>query len=74
MALSAEEELVVREWSPLTHLFQKLPTRHQGFFSSDLKLTCMDAISELIAMGTNLGIVYVYNRKTHNMERLKCEV
>lgn len=73
MALSAEEELVVREWSPLTHLFQKLPTRHQGFFSSDLKLTCMDAISELIAMGTNLGIVYVYNRKTHNMERLKCE-
>lgn len=65
----------LREWSPLSDLFNLLPTKSQsGLFYYDVKLTCVDVLPEFLALGTNLGIVYWYDRKNQNLQRLRCEV
>ncbi|CAH0546365.1 unnamed protein product [Brassicogethes aeneus] len=67
-------ENVLREWAPLTDLFQKLPIKSKiGLFSQEIKITCLDVLPEFLALGTNLGIVYWYDRKRKNLERLRCE-
>lgn len=33
----------------------------------------MDAVSDYIALGTNVGLVYWYDRKKGNIQRLRCE-
>lgn len=66
---------ILREWAPLTDLFSKLPTKTQiGIFSQEIKLTCVDFVPEFIALGTNVGIVYWYDRKKKDLQRLRCEV
>lgn len=75
MAELNSEEHSLKEWAPLSDLFSKLPSRVQnGFFSHDVKLTCIDVLSEFIALGTSVGIVYWYDRKKKDMQRLRCEV
>lgn len=70
-----DSENTLREWAPLTDLFNRLPSKSQsGLFYHDVKLTCVDVLSEFIALGTNLGIVYWYDRKSKNLQRLRCEV
>lgn len=65
----------LREWEPLTSLFSQLPTRAQhGIFSFDIKLTCVDILPEHIALGTNFGLVYWYDRKKKDIQKLRCEV
>lgn len=69
------EEGFVREWTPCSHILSLIPPRIQnGLFSSELCLTCVDAVSEYIALGTNVGLVYWYDRKKGNIQRLRCEV
>uniref|UniRef100_A0A6P7GHJ9 WD repeat-containing protein CG11141 n=1 Tax=Diabrotica virgifera virgifera TaxID=50390 RepID=A0A6P7GHJ9_DIAVI len=64
----------LREWAPLTELFAKLPTKHQnGIFYQEIKLTCVDVLPEFIALGTNSGIVYWFDRNKKDMQRLRCE-
>lgn len=63
----------LREWEPLTDLLNKLPTKTQRIFSQDVKLTCIDALPEFLALGTNVGIVYWYDRKGKTLQRLRCE-
>ncbi|XP_072399900.1 WD repeat-containing protein CG11141 [Diabrotica undecimpunctata] len=64
----------LREWAPLTELFAKLPTKHQnGIFYQEIKLTCIDVLPEFIALGTNSGIVYWFDRNKKDMQRLRCE-
>ncbi|CAH2089876.1 unnamed protein product [Euphydryas editha] len=71
---SGAEEGFVREWTPCTHILNLIPPRIQtGLFSSELCLTCVDAVSEYIALGTNVGLVYWYDRKKGNIQRLRCE-
>ncbi|KAL0820111.1 hypothetical protein ABMA28_006051 [Loxostege sticticalis] len=68
------EEGFVREWTPCSHILSLIPPRIQnGLFSSELCLTCVDAVSEYIALGTNVGLVYWYDRKKGNIQRLRCE-
>lgn len=75
MAVSPNTSNVLREWSPLTDLFSKLPTRTQnGIFNQEVQLTCVDVLPEFIALGTNVGVVYWYNRKKKDLQRLRCEV
>lgn len=75
MAISASSINILREWAPLTDLFSKLPTRIQnGIFNQEVQLTCVDVLPEFIALGTNVGVVYWYNRKKNDLERLRCEV
>lgn len=69
------EEGFIREWMPCSHILNLIPPRIQtGIFSSELCLTCVDAVSEYIALGTNVGLVYWYDRKKGNIQRLRCEV
>ncbi|XP_046970058.1 WD repeat-containing protein CG11141 [Vanessa cardui] len=71
---SGAEEGFVREWTPCSHILNLIPPRIQtGLFSSELCLTCVDAVSEYIALGTNVGLVYWYDRKKGNIQRLRCE-
>ncbi|XP_072942692.1 WD repeat-containing protein CG11141 [Epargyreus clarus] len=71
---SGAEEGFVREWTPCSHILNLIPPRIQtGIFSSELCLTCVDAVSEYIALGTNVGLVYWYDRKKGNIQRLRCE-
>ncbi|KAK9751564.1 hypothetical protein QE152_g4917 [Popillia japonica] len=74
MAISATTSRILREWAPLTDLFNKLPTRIQnGIFNQEVQLTCVDVLPEFIALGTNVGVVYWYNRKKKDLQRLRCE-
>ncbi|XP_058832057.1 WD repeat-containing protein CG11141-like [Topomyia yanbarensis] len=64
----------LREWSPLVSLVGKLPTRVQrGILFHDVSITCVDFVDEFIALGTNVGIVFWYNRKNSAIERLQAE-
>lgn len=74
MAQNQNNTLFLREWAPLTDLFDKLPTRTGGIFSQDIKLTCIDVLSEFLVIGTNVGIIFWYNRKRKDLQRLRCEV
>lgn len=72
---SSEEEGFVREWAPYTHMLNVIPTKVQfGIFSQDLNLTCMDAVGEYFALGTNVGLIYWYSRKKGTLQRLRCEL
>lgn len=65
----------LREWSPLTDVFAKVPLKVQkGFFFVDLNVTCIDALDEYLALGTDAGIVYWYNRQNGNVQKLRTEV
>lgn len=65
----------LQEWAPLTKLLQKIPTKIQsGLFTQDINFTCIDAIADFIAIGTNHGVVYWFDRKTSQLETFGCEV
>lgn len=75
MAMPGDDTKILREWAPLTDLFNKLPTRFQnGIFNQEIQLTCVDILPEFIALGTNVGVVYWYNRRKKDLQRLRCEV
>ncbi|XP_011876244.1 PREDICTED: WD repeat-containing protein CG11141 isoform X2 [Vollenhovia emeryi] len=64
----------LREWAPLAVLLQQIPAKIQnGIFTQDISFTCIDALTEFIAIGTNHGLVYWYNREKQDLQRLHCE-
>ncbi|XP_012272328.1 WD repeat-containing protein CG11141 [Orussus abietinus] len=64
----------LREWAPLTMLLQNIPSKIQnGIFTQDINFTCIDAIAEFIAIGTNHGLVYWYSREKGDLQKLRCE-
>ncbi|XP_011139207.1 WD repeat-containing protein CG11141 [Harpegnathos saltator] len=64
----------LREWAPLSALLQQIPARIQtGIFTQDVSFTCIAALTEFIAIGTNRGLVYWYNREKQDLQRLRCE-
>lgn len=73
MAQSSNSTSFLKEWAPLTDVFSKLPTRTGGIFSQEVKLTCIDALPEFLVLGTNVGIIYWYDRKKKDLQRLRCE-
>lgn len=71
----SEAKSCLREWAPLSDLFNRLPSKSPiGIFFQDVKLTCVDVLSEYIALGTNVGVVYWYDRRSKDLQRLRCEV
>lgn len=63
------------EWFPLSDVFQKIPLKIQkGIFFSDLNVTCVDAVDEFIALGSDAGIVFWYNRRINQVQKLRTEV
>ncbi|EDW74602.1 uncharacterized protein Dwil_GK22008 [Drosophila willistoni] len=65
----------IREWAPLSDIIDLIPARQQrGFFPSNLNITCMDGTDNYLALGSDGGIVFWYNRQTGDMQKLKTEV
>lgn len=65
----------LKEWAPLSDLLNILPAKAQnGLFTYDICLTCIDVLPEYIALGTNFGLVYWYNRRKNDFQKLRCEV
>lgn len=61
----------LREWSPLVDLVNRIPSSVQrGLLFHDVSITCVDLVEEFIALGTNVGLVFWYDRKSGAIERL----
>lgn len=59
----------------LNDLLAKIPGKLQrGIFYSDVNLTCIDVLTDFIALGSDVGVVFWYNRINGNMVKLRCEV
>lgn len=73
--MDAIDVRTLREWSPLTDVFVNIPLKVQkGFFFVDLNVTCIDALDDYLALGTDAGIVFWYNRQNGNAQKLRTEV
>lgn len=65
----------LREWQPIDNVFHKIPPKIQkGFFFQELHITCIDALPEYLAFGSNVGIIFWYNRHNGNVQKLRTEV
>ncbi|XP_017049958.1 WD repeat-containing protein CG11141 [Drosophila ficusphila] len=72
---NSKELCSIREWAPLTDVIDHIPARLQrGLFPANLNLTCVDATDEFLAVGSDAGIVFWYNRQSGEMQKLKAEV
>ena len=67
---------IPREHARLDALLSQIPKKAQQglLMQCDLILTCIDASEHYIALGTNIGLTFLYDRKDHSMQRLKSEV
>ncbi|XP_038112371.1 WD repeat-containing protein CG11141 [Culex quinquefasciatus] len=64
----------LREWSPLVGLVNRIPaTVQRGLLFYDVSITCVDMVDEFLALGTNVGIVFWYNRRSDTVEKLQGE-
>ena len=65
----------IREYEPLTQMLELLPKQTaKGIFGTPIAYTCIDATSEYIALGTNVGQVMLYDRVALSLHRLICKV
>lgn len=77
--VSILELVSLREYAPLDSLFRLLPKKAQRVLALsqsniDVELTCVDASSEFIVLGSNISIVYVFDRQEQQLAKLRCEV
>ncbi|KAL3873059.1 hypothetical protein ACJMK2_036220 [Sinanodonta woodiana] len=71
-----KQHMVLREHEPLTLLLSLIPRKIQkGMLGvqSQLNLICIDAMEDFIALGSNVGILFLYDRNKGSVERLKSE-
>lgn len=68
--------LELREWAPLWDLWQRIPeTVIKSFvIKRNVEITCLDAVDEFLALGSNVGIVFWYNRAKRKLHQFKCDV
>lgn len=65
----------LQEHEPLGHLLSVLPLKAQkGLSSIPIDYTCLDVTPEFIALGTNVGLVLLYDRLAQTLQRLNCKV
>ncbi|KAK0046533.1 tectonin beta-propeller repeat-containing protein 2 [Biomphalaria pfeifferi] len=69
---SAAQDLL-REHEKLDSLLCLIPRKaqHGILMSCDLILTCIDANSHFIALGSNVGIIFLFDRKHHTIQKFK---
>ena len=71
--MTSSDGNIFREHSPLLGLLSKVPARvHRGLVGYDLSLTCVAAHPRFLALGTNAGLVYWYDREEDVLHRLWC--
>lgn len=65
----------LREWQSINDVLQKIPPKVQrGFFFHELNVTCIDVLSEYLGLGSDVGIIFWYNRRNGNVQKLRTEV
>lgn len=72
----SDERNDLRECEPLHQLLSQIPRKAQSgiFKTRNLTLTCIDADEAHIALGTNVGLVFLYNREDKSVQRLRTNV
>ena len=67
---------MLQEFEALDQLMQTVPHKsHRGLFTQqDVDWTCIDASKDFVAIGTNVGTVYLYVRAKNTVQRLQCPV
>uniref|UniRef100_A0A1A9WR45 WD repeat-containing protein CG11141 n=1 Tax=Glossina brevipalpis TaxID=37001 RepID=A0A1A9WR45_9MUSC len=72
--MDSRELYSIREWAPLTDVLDRIPTRiKRGLFLSDLNITCIDALEQFFALGSDAGTVFWYNRSSGQVQKLKSD-
>ncbi|XP_046579933.1 tectonin beta-propeller repeat-containing protein 2-like isoform X3 [Haliotis rubra] len=71
----ADDMPIPREFEPLWGILSQIPKKAQRglLMQCDLILTCVSVDESYIALGTNIGLIFLYDRKKHSMERLKTD-
>ncbi|XP_004483593.2 tectonin beta-propeller repeat-containing protein 2 [Dasypus novemcinctus] len=73
MALPSEP-VTFREFCPLYYLLNAIPTKIQkGFRSVVVYLTALDASEDYIALGSSIGMLYLYCRRLGRMKKYNFE-
>ncbi|XP_014352831.1 tectonin beta-propeller repeat-containing protein 2 isoform X2 [Latimeria chalumnae] len=63
-----------KEFCPLYYLLNAIPTKVQkGFRSVPVYLTALDANNEYIALGSSIGMLYLYCRRLNQMKKCNLE-
>ncbi|CAN0415319.1 unnamed protein product [Lampetra planeri] len=69
--MASPEAMALRECGPLYAVTNALPARvSRGLRSVPLRLSVLDASSEYLALGTNVGQVFLYCRRRHRLQKL----
>lgn len=67
--------LPLREFCPLYYLLNAIPAKVQrGFRSVLVYLTALDSNSDYIAVGSSIGMLYLYCRRVSQMNKYNLEV
>lgn len=67
--------LPLREFCPLYYLLNSIPAKVQkGFRSILVYLTALDSSSDYIAVGSSIGMLYLYCRRVSQMNKYNLEV
>ncbi|XP_052386397.1 tectonin beta-propeller repeat-containing protein 2 [Carassius gibelio] len=66
--------LLLREFCPLYYLLNAIPTKVQkGFRSIPVYLTALDSNSDYMAIGSSIGMLYLYGRRVSQMNKYNIE-
>ncbi|XP_004645455.1 tectonin beta-propeller repeat-containing protein 2 [Octodon degus] len=71
---STPDPVTFREFCPLYHLLNAIPAKVQkGFRSLVVYLTALDANGDYIAVGSSIGMLYLYCRRLSHMRKYNFE-
>ncbi|XP_062252837.1 tectonin beta-propeller repeat-containing protein 2 isoform X2 [Platichthys flesus] len=74
MATQLTPQSVLREFCPLYHLLDAIPAKVQrGFRSVLVYLTAVDSSSDFLAVGSSIGMLYLYCRRLAHMNKYSLE-
>lgn len=72
---SVSEPVTFREFCPLYYLLNAIPTKIQrGFRSIVVYLTALDTNGDYIAVGSSIGMLYLYCRHLNQMKKYNFEL
>ncbi|XP_077997561.1 tectonin beta-propeller repeat-containing protein 2-like [Glandiceps talaboti] len=73
-ALIPGKDVIIKEFQPLSYLYQHLPQKAQrGIRNIDIQLTSIDVNAEFIVLGCNIGLIFLFDRKTRQITKFKCD-
>ncbi|XP_064621989.1 tectonin beta-propeller repeat-containing protein 2-like [Lineus longissimus] len=64
----------LQEFAPLSYILNRIPTKAQkGFSTIKIELISIDVTKEYIALGSNIGLIFLFDRKKETLQRLNCD-